>query len=346
MSFSKARLSLIATVALSLVFSAVAAPMVAQAATPGVLTITNSDPAPSNSRIVLSRIQTPADSFQRTHDQTTVRLTNTGGTSFSVDSIVATTNGTTTKAFTASSPWAIPFRLAAGAAVDITVKFTATFGAWYGGNLAVNSSLGTKNVELVGYWQQYSEHNLEPRLPDLVSHFGYTTVMPSAIYSRGAYVAYSKDEVLTPYWTRFDTTQPARVTQLAAWHGYASSATFRTFPKGSPSSYSTVLTTLKFDAQSALPRNSAWGKGTATFSPSGTFGLILDAEYSDPKLNNSAIDKTNGCMAAQCGQHVRVFKAVGGGAPANSYIVVDDIQGINYDYQDNVYLVSNIKPAA
>jgi len=337
------RFGVIAGVALSLTLTAVAAPAVV-AATPGVLTITNSDPAPDNSGVVLSRIQTPADSYQRTHDQTTVRLTNTGGSSITVSSISAT------GPFTATSPWVLPFKLTAGAWVDIPVKFTATYGAWYSGNLAVNSTSSTgavSNVALVGYWQKYSEKNLEPWLPDLVRNFGYTTVMPTAIYSRGAYAKFSSDEVLSPYWTLLDSAKPAKVTQLAAWHGYPSSSTFRSYPKGAPASYSTVLTSLKVDAQSALPRNSAWGKGTATFAPTGTFGLILDKEYTDPTLNNSAIDRQHGCTATQCGQHVRVWQVRGpdGAAVPGSYLFVNDIEGINYDYQDNVFVVSNIKPA-
>ncbi len=310
----------------------------------GVLSVTNTDPAPGDSRVLLSRIQNPADSYQRFHDKATLRLKNTGSTTLTVSSI-AVTEG----AFTATSPWMLPFKLTTGSTVDIVVQFTATTGTWQSGNLAIKSSSttgSTTNIGLAGFWQKYSEHNLEPRLPDIVSNFGYGTVMPAAIYSRGAYQKFSSDEMLSPYWTLLDPAKTARVTQLAAWRGYASDSKFRTYTKGAPGAPATVLTGLKFDAQSILPRNSAWAAGTATFQPSGTFGFILDNEYSDPTLNDSAPDRAAGCTAAQCGQHVRVWQLRDGAGAAvpGSFIFAEDYAGINYDYQDNVYLVENIKP--
>lgn len=343
MSSSLKRVTTVLTALLVFAGGAVALPAVASAATSGTLSITNLDTVPSNSRIVLNRIQTPADASQRFHDKATVRLKNTASSTLTVSAISAGAP------FTATSPWKLPFKLTSGNWVDITVQFTAQSGAWYAGNLAVTSTSSTgatSNVALAGYWQRYSEHNLEPSLASLVSHFGYTTAMPTSSYSRGAYVAASPDEVLSPYWTLLNAGS-AKVTELAAWHGYPNSGTFRTFPKGAPANYTTRLVSLNVDAQSALPRNSAWGKGTATFQPTGTFGLILDQEYSDPKLNNQAPDRAVGCTAAQCGQHVRVFKVRNSaGVVAGSYVVTVDILGINYDYQDDVFLVENIKPAA
>jgi len=344
LSSSVKRLATVLTALVVLAGGAVALATAASAAVSGTLTITNADAAPGNARVVLNRIQTPASTSQRFHDKTTVNLKNTGTSSLTVSSLAAA------GPFTATSPYQLPFKLVAGQSVNVTVQFTAQSGSWSAGNLAIGSTSSTgasTNVALAGYWQKYSEHNLEPSLSSLVSNFGYQTVMPTSSYSRGAYAKFSSDEVLSPYWTLLDASKTASVTQLAAWHGYPSSGTFRTYPKGTPATYTTRLTSLNVDAQSALPRNSAWGKGTATFQPSGVFGLILDKEFSDPTLNDQTPDRAAGCTSAQCGQHVRVFQLrnASGATVPGSYLISNDIGGINYDFQDNVFLVENITPA-
>lgn len=317
----------------------------AAVASSGVLTVTNMDFAGGNSRVMLNRIQTPADSFQRFHDKNVLRLSNAGSAPLTVSSAQVQWGP-----FSASSSKTLPTTLAAGAFVDVTVAFTAQSGKWYSGNLAINSTSAatTTNITLIGYWQQLSENNLEPWLPDLVRNFGYKTVMPTSMWSRGAYFQYSSDEVLSPYWSLLDSSKTAKVTDLAAWHGYPNPGYFKTFPKGASTATTAVFTSLNVDSQSFLPRSSAGGKGSATFKPAGTFGFKLDKEFSDPKLNDSTPDRTAGCAASQCGQHVRVFAVRGadGGLVPGSYIFVEDAGGINYDYQDNVYLVQNVKPAA
>jgi hypothetical protein len=319
----------------------------AQAAGPGHISITNPDLVPGNNSIIFNRIQYPADTYQRVHDKVSVRLTNDGSTSATVNSV------TTTGPFTATKPVTIPTTLAAGSHIDILVTFTATSGPWSSGTLVVKSTPSggaatTSTVALNGYWQILSEHNIEPWLPDLVKKLGYKTVMPTSIFSKGEYKAFSTDEVLSPYWTRLDTSKTSAVTQLATWRGYPTTATLKWFPKGSTASTSTVITALRVDAQSVLPRTSTYAPGRASFTPTGTFGFKLDAEYTDPKLNNASGDRSAGCTATQCGQHVRVFKVrdSAGNVVPGRYLFCMDIGGINFDYQDSVYLVTNLKPAA
>ncbi|MBA8792640.1 hypothetical protein FHX74_000234 [Friedmanniella endophytica] len=322
----------------------VTAPTAAAAGT-GQLSITNPDVLPGNDAIVFNKIQTPADSYQRFHNQVAITLKNTGSAPLTVSSATATTD------FAITSPWKLPFTLSTGASVSFTVAFTATGGAWHDGTASIgwsNGSTQTSTLRLTGWWQKYSEHNLEPTFPDLIHHFGYTTVTPTSMYSRGAYQAFSSDEVLVPYWKQRDPSQPARITQLGAWRGYPSTLTVSKYAKGSPNTLYKIFAGLPQDAQSALPRNSAWGRGTATFTLSGTAGLKLDSEYTDPTLNNSAIDRSSGCTAAQCGQHVRAFVArdADGNVIPGSYLFTEDLNGINYDYNDNMFLIENITPAS
>jgi len=90
-------------------------------------------------------------------------------------------------------------------------------------------------------------------------------------------------------------------------------------------------------------------KGTpaaGTFMPAaGTvFGFHITNEYSDDTLNKR---KTGG------GHHIRFFPLRDhlGNLVPNNYIMTMDYSLVgptmtqNYDFQDNVYIVSNVKPA-
>ena len=318
-------------------------PTGAAAAGTGQLTLTNSDVLPDNTAVVLSKIQNPADSSQRMHDKVTVQLKNTGTSGLTVNSLTAT------GPFTVTSPWQLPFNLSAGSSVNITVAFTATTGDWHSGTATVGWNSGgakTSSLALTGWWQKYSEKGLEPRLNDLVKKFGYGTTMPSAIFSRGAYQSFSADEVLVPYWNLLNSGQPAKITQIGAWRGYPTGVTVRKFARGSSTTYS-VFSGLKNDAQSAYPRNTSWSRGTATFTVGQPIGLKIDAEATDPKLNDSSVDRAAGCTATQCGHHIRAFKArtPDGTLIPGAYLLAQDFGGINYDYNDNVFLLENVKPA-
>lgn len=325
------------------VVMALSFPTPASAAAAGELTITNTDVLPGDTAAVMSKIQTPADSSQRMHDKVTLKLANTGTASLRVESL------TTSGPFTVTSPWRLPFTLSAGSSVSLTVAFTASSGDWHTGSTTVgyhNGEARTTAVSLTGWWQKYSEKGLEPRLGDLVRNLGYGTAMPSAIYSRGAYQAFSADEVLSPYWVALDAGRPLRITQLAAWRGYPSNVVVRKHARGGTQTYS-VFSGLKNDAQSVYPRNTSWARGTATFTVGGPVGLQLDDEFTDPAKNNDSVDLAAGCTATRCGHHVRVFQArtSSGELMPGAYLLAQDFGGINYDYNDNVFLLENVKPA-
>ena len=314
------------------------------------LTITNPDILPGNSSVVFSKIQYPADQYQRMHNVVKLRVTNPSGAAVTVNSV------STTGPYSATPPWTLPTTLYAGQSIDVTVTFTATSGAsvgqWYPGTFVLNSTragaAGSQSVNLTGWWQQLSEHGMEPRPKDLVTVFGWTTIMPAGIYSAGAYKAYSADEVLSPYWNRLDSSTSISMTQIASWRTYPSSNTLAWYPKGTPTSATKVFTGLAADAQSIMPRSSSWSAGRTTFTPgTATFGLKLDDEYTDPTLNNDTRDRAQGCKATQCGQHVRVFKIrdSAGNVVAGTYIFFMDIGGINFDYQDSVYIMTDLAPA-
>jgi len=62
-------------------------------------------------------------------------------------------------------------------------------------------------------------------------------------------------------------------------------------------------------------------------------------------MNNQTTDQNNGCPTP-CGHHVRFWPVRDrqGALMPDTYLMSMDYSGINYDYNDNVYLISNITP--
>src|SRR5207248_1117069 len=78
-----------------------------------------------------------------------------------------------------------------------------------------------------------------------------------------------------------------------------------------------------------------------TFSTSNPFALNIDKqESSDDTLNNKP-------TASDQGHHVRFWPARdrNGNIIPNTWLMSMDYAGINYDYNDNVFLISNMRPA-
>ena len=90
------------------------------------------------------------------------------------------------------------------------------------------------------------------------------------------------------------------------------------------------------------------GVFATTFTPSGAFGLNIDGEMSQDTLNTTDIG------AGRSGHAIRFFPLLDANKRviANTWIVAMDYQNgkygqnVNSDYQDNVFIVSNIAPAA
>ena len=182
-----------------------------------------------------------------------------------------------------------------------------------------------------------------------MSIFGYGTVISKSgeVLNHQGHVEKVGDEVLSPYWKALDNTLPVTVQQLAAYHTQGKKASIYWFAKGS-STTAVLATQDPRYAQTLLPRidGSTTAPVIGSFKNSGTFGFKIDSEWSDPTKNNTAPDVTKGCVAP-CGHHVRVWPAKdrSGGAMAGTYLMSMDYSGINYDYNDNVFLITNVTPS-
>jgi fibronectin type 3 domain-containing protein/glucose/arabinose dehydrogenase len=319
----------------------------AATSTGGQINVTNLDGAPFPDRMVFSRIGSLASPPSNgVHDRATVRISNTGSGSLSINSL------------TLSGPWqlvsppALPATIAPGGQLDVTVRFVAESGSTYQGSLTIgsnDSATPSQVVQLAGWWQSQSENGLEPNLVTIVNTIlGYKTTLlnPGQSINRQGRVETAGEEVLSAYWQRVDTSKPVSVRQLDAFHTQGNTATLFWHQRDSTTT-NAVLTHAGIDGQTLLPRlnGSTTAPAAATFTPSTSFGLKIDTEWSDDTKNDQSADKTNGCPSP-CGHHVRFWPARdrAGNRIADTWIVGMDYSGINYDYQDNVYLISNIKP--
>ena len=296
--------------------------------------------APWYDRLAFFRIQN--NPGHGVHDLSTLRLRNTGSTPLNVTG-VSILGGP----YQVAAAPGLPGAIAPGGTADVTVRFIATAGDISPGVLRITSNdpdEPTLDIPLSGFWQSVPENQQEPGLDEILNVFDYRTalVAPGQVLSNGGRLEAVGDEVLSPYWVLADANKAATVTQLAAFHTVNEGHAVRWHFKGNTAALATVLTHSTTDAQTLLPRNATnTGPATATFKPGSAtpFGFKVQNEWSDPNLN----PKPN---ATDQGHHVRFFplRDRAGGFVKDAWLMVMDFSGINYDYNDNVYLISNIRP--
>jgi len=316
--------------------------VVQEAVTGPALELQNLDEVPFPDRLVTSKLTDTAQS-QVTHTKAKLKLNSIGTTALSVTS------------FAFTGPWrlnpsvTLPLTIAPGSSSTITVELTATSGGKVlTGKLAIGSNAGTTNVQLAGT-RTAPEGGNEPSLQQVVDTFGWKTSIAGAgqtLVHQGRVEAIG-DEILAPYWKMLDAATPVVIWELAAFHGRSSRADLWWFQQGSTTT-NILISLAATNAQTLLPRKegSTTAPAKATFSNDGVFGFKQDQEWSDPTRNDASGDISKGCTAP-CGHHVRFWpiKDRAGVVVPGAFLMGVDSHGINYDYQDNVYLVTNVVPA-
>ncbi|HEX8323856.1 MAG TPA: hypothetical protein VF595_08065, partial [Tepidisphaeraceae bacterium] len=220
---------------------------------------------------------------------------------------------------------------------------------------------------------------VEPTAQEIVNDiFGYTTVLTNGgqNLNNGGNVQQTGDEILASYFTAADTSASVRVTELAAFHNQtylasdgvtyvATNSYMGVYTKGSVnSSYRELFKDKPGTGQMVLPTPST-GSGTSvgittkSFRPTSAtqvFGFVVEkrtpdannggGEYSDPSLNTYNPNNVNSPRSQ--GQFLRFFPArdKNGVLIPNTYIMLHDYNRTttNFDFNDNVYLISNIIP--
>lgn len=325
------------------------------------LFVENRDRFPSNDFFVASRVQIPwtRDTvapfrYNANHDTARIRIRNNGSGTLVVNKLVLSNTNNwrfLTLRGTAFDTTLLPLMLNPGQSADLNVLFVAkdvTTTARYAlvtDNLTLETNddkTPSKVLTLRGLWQREGEGSKEPNAQTMIAAFGYTTrtgfsqTDPDA----GAASKPKGNEVISSYFVRADTTQPVYVRQLGAYHGCCTQTeSFRWYAKGTPNTLFTVFTHMAIDAQSLLPRRSSPNNpAEGTFSTRSAFGFKVGGkDFTDTLLNP---DRKIG---------IRVWRAIdpAGMTIPNTYIVANDYLGssfTNFDYNDNMYIVTNIRP--
>ncbi len=273
------------------------------------------------------------------HRSGKLRIFNTGASPLTISSI------TTTAKFAVSGAPSLPTTIQPSKFIDITVSFTASAApAVVNGSLTIQSDDAdepTRVISLGGYWVTQPENNLEPPLANIVTEFGIGTTLvgPGQSINNGGKVEAVGEEILSPYWVRAGTGLVA-VRQIGSFHSQGNNVVLSWFQKGQ-STTKTIFTTDKSTAQTLYPKLSGSSNAAAAGTNiTGTFGFRVDNEWSDDKKNGQ--EHPGGGW----GHHLRFFplRDLSGLLVPDTYLLTMDYQGINYDFNDNTYIISNIRP--
>ncbi|MBB5760649.1 hypothetical protein HNR01_000244 [Methylorubrum rhodesianum] len=324
------------------------------------MVVTGLDDAAAGDRLVFTNIDTPANASQAFRNEATFTITNDGAAALTIESV---TTGNPAFQIVGTPPTSI----AAGASATVTVRFVGTHGGTSAGADLTESTLtirsndfaqGEKVIALAGLAQEFSENNSEPTVAQIVKALGYSTDMAQGDLANGGRVETIGNEVLMPYLERLDASKAVEVIQVAAFlnqgnvarlgfHGLASSQVTNLFANDDQ------------QGQTVLPDQLVTGAGAGanvargTINQSTPFGLYISVDgrptyssWTDPVANR--IDPQFGQLVGDDQGHlIRFFEArdANGAVIAGTYIGIQDYPGAgNYDYNDHMFVIKNVKP--
>ncbi|MBC7744642.1 MAG: T9SS type A sorting domain-containing protein [Flavobacterium sp.] len=345
---------------------AVAPPPPPVAVNPGAyMVIENRDQNfPAADHLVFSKIQVPWNGkdfntpYNYNHNKVTLRINNKGTSALTVNNLTFSKTSLSTAwkivRINSDSTAALPISVASRGFADVVIEFIALNEATrvktIHDTLYVSSgdpSFPLKKVMLHGNWQYKGEGGNEPRAQEIINTFAFKTrtgfSSSDGSTNRGTVIVPNSDEIISSFFIRANTAKPVTVTQMAAFHSCcATRESFAYYVKGSLTNTS-LFAHYAEDGQSILPRFNATTAPTApvlarrTFNPTSAFGLKIGTANSDRTRN----------FEGKIG--MRIWKAVdpNGNIIPNAYIIGNDYLGTtftNYDYQDNIYYIENVRP--
>ena len=339
-----------------------------------VLGLENLDGAPFSDRLIFNRIQVPNTKVADiVHDNATERILNSGDKPLVIYSLTSSNP----QFFFEDNIARFPVTIAPGGSLDVHVRFIANqpppnepynetndtqtvngipvlqAGGVWNATLTISSNdpiNPNKVIQLAGYFQVQTENENEPGLQTIINLMaGYQTVIsndqrPNYIEPANAAVYYG-EEVVSAYWQQADPTIPINVIQLDSYHnqfdlnGNPTTPHFGYIAPGNP--FATwLIANDPYNGQTLFPHANNGGAATASVNIPGTFGWDLDGNYSDDTMNT---------IGGGAGHHVRFYplRDRSGNVIPNEFIAALDYGSTtfeNYDFQDNVYLISNIHP--
>jgi|GEM_PF-1947953 len=335
---------------------------------PGKLLVDNLDKFPAPDQMTFSKVQhrssvtgTPTN---ENHDAVTLRLHNKGIGMLRLQGL-AVTNSAFFKveqvngvAYTAG---ALPLVIASGGYADVRVRFVAADPPLNNGRVKVltetltittnDPSQPTAKVTLRGLWQKYIDGNNEPYVAEILGALGFGTKTGYAqANTRHDAPLAASDEIFSSYFVRADGARPVTVRQVAAYHRCCQTQDLvRWEAKAGFTGGGDLLRHTAADGQTLLPRKNDVSKsaGSSSFNPGVPFALRIGGEFTDPQRNvHPGTVTVSGTTYRMRG--VRVWKArdAAGNLIPHAYLFAHESLGstANFDYNENVYFASNLKP--
>ena len=330
-----------------------------------LLFVENPDKFPPNGHFVFSKIQTPwaggepwahGDSvtFNSNRDSVKIRVRNNGISPLTISNFILANTAMWHIEKLNGSPYnpasTFPLNIASGGAADLILRFIGTPSSpsrviICRDTLTIVSNddkFPSKQVFLDGVWQKLGEGSREPHAQEIIKTFDFktSTGFVSTDPDLGDSTKLKGDEIKPSYFVRANPSYPVVITQMASYHSCCiSPERLQWYDKGS-STLKTLFTHLGTDAQRIQPRrvSSDSSLATAVINPTAPFGFKIGSlDWMDAAKN----------PGSKIG--IRVWKAIDtkGNIIPNCYIMSNDYlgtTGTNYDYNDNVHYITNVRP--
>jgi hypothetical protein len=334
------------------------------------ITLVNPELLPSNNRLIFNYIQNPDPNVPNTvHSQQALQIEDTGTSPLVISSM------------TLGGPWAFVGAPAGGytnvtvnpgTPLTVTLAFTQRSlpphttnqtnyttepngGATISGSLTIVSNdpvTPTSTVSLAGYWQNQSASEEEPSLPTIVNTLaGYDTVIATAsqlqtesngidLQNNAATPTIYGQEVNATSWVAANASQPVTIDELAEFYIEGTADSTYWYSASNQDSH-LLMTSAPSQGQTLFPTTASGALMDASFTPGGAFGFRDNNLYS-----NDAINTANGDTIDD-GHRFRFYPLIdsNGNAVANSWVVAVHEGTALSDYQDAVYVVTNMQPA-
>lgn len=189
-------------------------------------------------------------------------------------------------------------------------------------------------VQLAGAYMAQPEGGNEVTATQIARAFSYTTDLDEPLTEEND-SPLAGDEVRSAFWQRADSSEPVYVRQLAAFHGCCSAEDSISISGSGGGSFSHE----GIYGQSLLPlKNNSSEPAEMTINPSSQFAINI-AGYSTNTSGNLGV------------RTWPIFDRDGELVEDAYFVIQDFVQNgcgsgsANCDYNDNVYLITNIEPA-